>query len=333
MVSFVRLSAAMLALSLTAAAPPPYHVSGSIKAPDGGWDYASVDPDSRTLFVARGADVTAIDLAHGNAVRSFGAIAKGHAVVPLPGHMLLVTSGHDDSVRLIDTADGREVAKIAVGSDPDAALYDASTGLAAVMNAKGGTVSVIDVARRSVVRTITLKPGLEFAVVAADGTLFINNEDASEIETANITTGAAGPAIALTGCTGPTGLALDPASHVLISACANGKAAVVDAQTKTLRGLLAIGAGPDAVILDAARRLAFVPCGRDGTLSVVALDGAAGPAVVNTVKTGRGARTGALDPATGNLYLPTADFGAAPAGGGRPVMIPGSFHVIAVSPG
>lgn len=334
MVPLVRLSAAVLALSLAAPAiaAPVYEVAESIKAPDGGWDYAQVDPGSRTLFVARGAEVTAVDLAHGNAVHSLGTIAKGHAVVPLPGHMLLVTSGHDDSVRLIDTTDGKEMARIAVGADPDAALFDAASGLAAVMNAKAGTVSVIDIARRSVVRTITLKPGLEFAALAEDGTLFVNNEDENEIETANITTGVTGPAIRLGGCTGPSGLALDTATHVLISACANGKAAVVDARTRSLRGLLTIGLGPDAVILDAQRRLAFVPCGHDGTLSVIALDRATGQAVVAVAVTERGARTGALDPETGRLYLPTAAFGPTPAGGGRPAMVPGSFHVLVLRP-
>ncbi len=330
--ALVLAAASALAFTLTAAAPPSYSVTGAIKAADGGWDYAAVEPDSQLLYIARGSEVTEIDLAHGNAVRAFGEVAKGHAVVPLPGHKLLVSSAHDDTVRLFDTPSGMEEARIKTGADPDAALYDAASGLAAVMNAKAGTVSVIDVAKRAIVRTITLKPGLEFAQLAPDGTLFINNEDESEIETADLRTGKAGAAIPLSGCTGPTGLALDPATHVLISACANGKAAVVDAVTHKQTGSLAIGAGPDAVILDAARRLAFIPCGRDGTLSVVTLDGASGPAVTATIKTAIGARTGALDPRTGRLYLPTAGFVPAPAGGGRPAMLPGSFHVLEVSP-
>ena len=60
--------------------------------------------------------------------------------------MLLVTSGHDNTARLFDTKSGQEVAKIAVGTDPDAALYDAASGQAVVINAKGGTLSVINVA-------------------------------------------------------------------------------------------------------------------------------------------------------------------------------------------
>jgi len=86
------------------------------------------------------------------------------------------------------------------------------------------------------------------------------------------------------------------------------------------------------VVLDAPRRLAFVPCSQDGTLVEIALDGASGPRVVATIKTEAGARTGALDPRSGIIYLPTARFGPAPADGSRPALIPGSVHLIVVQP-
>ena len=327
-----RLMLALTAAVAVAAAPAPTYVAGrQIAGPDGGWDYTKVDSDTRKLYVAHGDVVTEIDLANGDAVRSFGAIAKAHAVVPLPGGMLLVTSAHDNSVRLFDTRTGQETAKIAVGNDPDAAFYDPATRRAVVMNAKGGTISVIDIATRKIVRTIMLKPGLEYGVLAGGGTVFVNNEDANEIEIANLTTGKVGPAIALPGCQGPTGLAFDEKTNQLISACANGKAAVVDAKARRLVKLLDIGAGPDAAIVDAKRRLAFIPCGKDGVLDVIALDAPGGARIAATVKTEQGARTGALDPSDGSLYLPTARF-APSAAGGKPTALPGSFHILAVSP-
>jgi YVTN family beta-propeller protein len=329
----MRLALAFAATTVIAAAPAPTYVVGrQIAAPDGGWDYAKIDPAPRKLYVAHGDVVTEVDLANGDAVRSFGAVSKSHAVVPLPDKMLLVTSGHDNSVRLLDTGTGQETARIEVGTDPDAALYDPASGEAAVMNAKGGTVSVVDVAKRSVARTITLKPGLEYGALGRGTALFINNEDANEIETADLATGKVGPAIALTGCQGPTGLGFDERTDRLISACANGKAAVVDAKAHRLVTLLDIGAGPDAVIVDSVRRLAFIPCGKDGVLEVIALDAAGGAKIVATVKTELGARTGALDPSDGSLYLPTARFSPPATPGGRPVMQPGTFHVLAVSP-
>lgn len=327
---FLLALAATVSTASTAPAPH-YAVAGSIAGPDGGWDYTKVDPATRRLYVARSNEVTEVDLTNGNAVRAIGAIMHGHAVVPVTGKpMLLVTSGHDDSVRLLDTGDGHELARIAVGTDPDAAFYDAASGQAVVMNAKAGTVSVIDLSTQKIARTITLKAGLEYGVLGTDGTVFVNNEDENEIETADLKSGVAGAAIKLTGCTGPTGLGYDAKTGVLISACANGKAALVDARKHRLMKLFDIGQGPDAVIVDNDRRTAFIPCGRDGTLTIIALDAPGGPAVAGAIKTGPGARTGALDPSDGSLYLPTADFGPPAKPGGRPVALPGTFHILVV---
>ncbi len=321
---------AALAAPAFALPAPRYAVTASISGPDGGWDYASVDSAARQVYVARADSITAVDLAHGRAVRSFGAISRGHAVVPIPGtDILLVTSGRDDSVRLFDRRNGRETARLAVGGNPDSAFYDPATRRAYVVNARAGSISVVDPAKAKVDSTIVLKPGLEFAVAAA-GTLFVNSEEANEIETVDLARGRVGAPIPLPGCQGPSGLGYDPQSGRLIGACANGKAAVVDARSRKLEALLDIGKGPDAVMVDSARRLAFIPCGRDGILEVVAL-GSGHPRVIDHVKTEVGARTGALDSSDGNLYLPTARFGPPATPGGRPAAIPGSFHILVVS--
>lgn len=322
------LAAVALPLAAAAASAPVYSVARSIAGPDGSWDYARVDDDGTHLYVARSDGVTVVDIATG-AVSAFAGVQRGHAVVPLPGHKLLVTSGTDGTVRLFDAASGRQTASIAVGKKPDAAILDAAKTHAFVMNADSGTVSVIDLASARVTKTITVKPALEYAAFGADGTLFVNNEDADEIATVDVARGVAGRAIALPGCKAPTGLGYDKAHDRLIAACANGKAAIVDARHRRLVALVDIGAGPDAVILDEARGLAFVPCGKDGVLNILSLSGATVKAV-GTVKTEVGARTGALDPKTGAIYLPTAKFAAPAAGGGRPAMLPGTFHVLVV---
>lgn len=326
------ISLAALAL-LTAAAPlpgPAYHVAESIAVPDGSWDYARVDPDAHRLYVARAGFVTVVDLAAANAVSTMGTIERGHAVVPLPGGKLLVTSGNDATVRFLDSASGRELARVAVGKKPDAAIYDAASGLAYVMNATDGSVSILDVAAMRVVDTIQLKPGLEYAALGKDGALYVNDEDTNEIEVADLKHGGTASAIALPGCEEPSGLAYDAKQNVLISACANGKAAIVDIAQRKMTGLVDIGVGPDAVILDAERRLAFIPCGKDGVLDILSLDAPGGVKRVARVKTAFGARTGALDPTTGAIYLPSSKFSPPTTPGGRPMAIPGTAHILVV---
>jgi DNA-binding beta-propeller fold protein YncE len=310
---------------------PAYSVTRQIAAPDGGWDYASFDPANHHVYVAHDDKVLSIAVDDGDRVSSFGSIAHAHAVVPITGtSLLLVTSGHDKTVRLFDTGTQQQVASIPVDADPDGAIYDPATGLAAVMNSDGGTASIIDVAARKVVHTVPLMSGLEFPQFVSGGRLFINNEDHNVIETADVATGKPGPTIALTGCTGPTGLGYDAKTEQLISACANGKAAVVDARTMKVTHLLDIGRGPDAVIMDTAKRRAYIPCGGSGVLTVVALDGAHGAHVVGSIATAKGARTGAIDEATGTMYLPTAT-PMTPPPGEHHAYKPGTFRVLVVS--
>ena len=307
-----------------------YGIEGRIAAPgDGGWDYATIDSADKRVYVTHGETVVVADVAHGSASAPFSGIARGHAAVPIPGHLLGVTSGHDDSVRLFDTETAKELAKVAVGTDPDAAFYHSGLRRLIVINAKGGTVSLLDPVARAVTATITLKPGLEAGT--HDGEmLLVNNEDRNELETADLRSGRPGPAVALTGCEGPTGIAFDAATGQAISACANHKAAVVDVRHLRLIGLLDIGGGPDSVLIDEKRRMAFIPCGRDGTLVLIALDGSAH--VVETIPTEAGARTGALDPDDGKIYLPTADLAPPAAPGARAQPKPGTFHILVVAP-
>jgi DNA-binding beta-propeller fold protein YncE len=327
------LAALGAAVPLAAAPAPHYEVTGSVAGPDGGWDLLTVDPAAHRLYVARATSVTMVELRGAPNVSSIGNVQRGHAAVPIPGrNLLLVTSGSDGRARLYATPGGRLVADIPVGRKPDAAIWDARLGAVLVMNAEDGTVAVVDPARRAVVRTIRLAPGLELPVLDGRGMLYVNNEELGLIHVADPATGRVGAPIALPGCQGPTGLAYDGRGGRLIAACANGKAAIVDLASGRLIQLVDIGRGPDGAVVDDARGVALIPCGRDGELDVIPLREPGPLAVAARVPTETGARTIALDPATGRVYLPTARFGAAPAGGGRPQALPGSFHILVVSP-
>jgi DNA-binding beta-propeller fold protein YncE len=133
--------------------------------------------------------------------------------------------------------------------------------------------------------------------------------------------------ISLKGCDGPTGLALDARTKMLVSACGNGVALAVSAVDGAILATLPIGKGPDAVMFDENNRRFLVPCGRDGVLTVIGAQTDGSLKVVETVPTAKGARTGAIDQKTGKVYLPTADFGPGKTGE-RPVARPGSFRLL-----
>jgi hypothetical protein len=323
---------AAAALCANAGAAPTYAVSDRVKAPDGGWDYASFDRAHGRVLVSRSGGVTVLDVAS-KAVTTL-AIAGGgkmHESLPLGGALLLVTDGTANAAHLIDPASGAAVADVPTGAKPDAAVFDPASGLALVMNGKSGDVTFIDPAAHKAVAGVTVGGALEFAAVDGAGRAFVNVEDQNQIAVIDTRAHTVVGHYALPGCQGPSGLAYAPEAGVLIAACANKVAKVLSAADGRDVATLAIGAGPDAVIYDPQRQLAFIPCGRDGVLAVIAVRGPGDVAVVASVPTQVGVRTGAVDPATGTLYLPTARFQPA-AGGGKPVQVPGTFEILVVTP-
>ena len=121
------------------------------------------------------------------------------------------------------------------------------------------------------------------------------------------------------------------AAKLALSSCGNGKAALVDLRTRKLVRLLPIGQGPDTVLFDPVRHRFLIPCGRSGTMSAFGVDKHGMVSELGTVTTEISARTGAIDEATGRVYLPSAKYKPAEAGK-RPEMIPGSAHLLVLSP-
>lgn len=309
--------------------PSGLRVVGQIAGPDGGWDYASFDPARRRIYVAHGVKVMAINADSGVANPNFADGAHLHAVVPVPGTNLVVTTnGADSTAKIISANDGKLIASVTTAADPDGAVFDPSSGLVVVVNGDAGMISLVDPRAARVVDTIKVGNGLEFPAVDGNGRLYVNIEETGEIAAIDIAARKVLGRYAMPGCKSPTGLALTPDGR-LISACANGVAKILDAASGREVASLSIGARPDAVLMDAGRGLAYIPSAMTGTLAVIALNGPASNTIIDTVPTRRGARTGAVDIKTGKIYLPSADYGAA-APGQKPEPKPGTFAVLVV---
>jgi DNA-binding beta-propeller fold protein YncE len=309
-------------------APPGLEIVGRIAIPDGPWDYTSIDAASRRLYLGRGDGVMALDLETGRVTARLVPGARVHAVVPVTGTgRVLSTNGESNTATLAEAATGEILAEIPTGQKPDAAIQDPKTGLVLVMDGKSGDVTLIDPASAKAVGSIAIGGALEFVAADGAGRAYVNVEDRSELAILDIAARKVIGRVALAGCDSPSGLARDSESGVLLTVCANGVALAVDPVKAAIIVTLPIGKRPDAAIFDEARHLFLVPCGGDGTLTVISSRGSV-LAVAGTVETERGARTGALDPVTGRLYLPTADFGSPPGPEARPVPVPGSFHLL-----
>jgi YVTN family beta-propeller protein len=328
----VFLAAALAAALVLAAAPAAalhYHVVAQLAAGDGGWDILSVDPVDQRLYVGRPDGVTAIDLKTGKATDRIVPGQRVHAALAIPGtHEVISTNGESNTATVFDGRTGQIRATIPTGKKPDAAAYDPATRTLWVMDPGSGEATVIDPATAKVLATVPIGGSLEFAVPNGRGRMYVNVEDKNEVAVLDTKARKLLSRFSLAGCDGPTGIAYDPAAGEIVSACGNG-VAVVSAPDGRLVARLTIGKGADGAAYDAKRHLVLIPAGRDGNLSVIRLRPS--PAVVEQVPTAVSARTIALDPVSGRVYLPAATLAPAPAGE-RPKPVPGTFRVLVVAP-
>jgi YVTN family beta-propeller protein len=316
-----------------APASPTLGIVARIAGADGFWDYASVNPNTHTFFLGRANGVMAINLDTNAVSAPFVPGDRVHGVIALGDTGLEASAnGGTNTVTLFDPATGSVKATIATGQGPDALAFDSGTDLLVALDGKSQDATVIDPKSEKVVATIALGGRPEFAAGNGAGLIYDNLEDKNEIAVIDLKTRSVARRIPLNGCDGPGGLAYDKADDLVISACGNHVAKFIDGVTGAERASITIGEGPDAVIYDDARRMAYIPCGRSGTLSVISVLNGKEISLVQTVATQKGARTGAVDPKSGRVYLPTAQFQPTAEPGKRPAALPGTFEVLVVGP-
>ncbi|MEA3198008.1 MAG: hypothetical protein QOF32_2060 [Gammaproteobacteria bacterium] len=303
----------------------------------GGWDYITLDSAGKRLFISRGDHVDVVDTASGKVTGTIPDTKGVHGIALAEDLKRGYTSnGKGDSVTVFDLDTLKVIKEAPIsGHNPDAILYDPILKHVFIFNGRSKDVTVLDASSLAVVATLPAPDRPEFAVDDGAGQIFGNIESEAGqmivIDSRKLAVKATWP---LPGCASPSGLALDKVHRRLFSVCDAGVMVVTDADSGKQIAKVKIGEGPDAAAFDAKHGLAFSSNG-DGTLTVVRQDSSDRYTVAQTVKTQRGARTMALDPASGRVYLVTADFGPAPAATAaqphpRPAPIPDSFTVLVV---
>jgi len=320
---------AALATSALAAPATNYKIVDRIKVPDGGFDYATFDAATGNVLMARTDFTTVIDTKTGK-VSDLKSPNHGHIALPVPGTPLLILTQRAGTVRIVDKTKDSVVADLLVGKNPDGATYDPLTKMVFVMNHDDGNSTVVDLAAKKSVATIHIGGELEFPVSDGAGKVFVNVADVPEIAVIDVKTKMVTGRYKLNGCMDASGLAYIAPAKLLISACANQMAKVIQADTGKEVATLKIGANPDAVIYDAQRKLAFIPSGGAGLLEVISVADPAHVEVIQHLQTAPGTRTGTVDPTTGKLYLMSSK--PDPNAKGRGQRLAGSYEVLVVGP-
>ncbi len=328
--------AAALALIAVGAAPaaPNYKLTRTVAlgAPDR-WDYVVADPDTRRVYVAHGDRVSVLDAASGAVIGEVDGMpggTHGIAISRATGRGFTDDGERGEAVAF-DLRTLKPVARIPAADDADGIARDPMTGRVLVVEGDQRSVTLIDPATDRAVSTIVVGEKLEYPAADGSGRVFVAGEEKGDLVVVDARAARVVAHWPAPGCASPHGLAVDRTSHRAFIGCVNAKMVVLDTGSGRVVATLPIGLGNDAVAFDPVRRRVFSSNGRDGTVSVYRQVTPDRYEALPTIPTLVSARTMAVDPRTGRLFVVGADTDANPAGG-RPRVRSGTLRVLIFDP-
>jgi YVTN family beta-propeller protein len=321
--------AVLAAAAAVSAAATGYHIVAEIPVGgEGGWDYLTVDSAARRLYVSHATHVAVVDLDSNKVVGDIPDTPGVHGIaIAAELNKGFISNGRGNTVTIFDLKTLKTLGTVTTGENPDDICYDAGSSRVFVFNGRSKSATVIDAKGNKAAATIPLPGKPEFSVADGKGKVYTNIEDTNEIVEIDTAKAAVTKKYALTGCDGPSGLAIDAKNRRLMSVCSNRVMAISDPDAGKVVATPAIGAGSDGAAFDPGTGYAFSSNG-DGTLTVVQQTGGKWD-VVENIATERGARTISVDEKTHKIYLPTAKT-APSASGGRATYLPNTFKVLVV---
>jgi DNA-binding beta-propeller fold protein YncE len=342
---FARLVAGALlvvlgSVSLLVAAATGYHLLAKYNfgAAEGStreyFDYITVDSASRRVYVSHGTEIKVLDSDTGAVVGTINGLKQDHGVaVASEFGKGFISDGAQGKAIIFDLSTLKVTGEAKADKDADCVIYDPFSKRVFVMDGDPHNATVIDAKSGSVVGTIELGGGPEFAVADGKGTVYVNLEDKSELVALDSSSLKVKSRWPLAPAGAPTALAMDVEHHRLFSAGRKPQMLVVlDSDSGKMIQSFPISSGADAAAYDPETRLIFVST-REGLLHVFHEDSSDKFSEAETIKTEYGAKTMGLDTKTNKLFLSTAEFGPPPAATAeRPhpqgAPTPGTFHVL-----
>ena len=305
---------------------------------EGGWDILTIDPTANRLYLSHATKVMVVDLWKNSVIGEITDTPGVHAFVAVPALQRGFSSnGKEAKASVVDLKTLKTISRIDTGANPDAMVYEPNRRELYVFNHTGNSCTVIDPKSASVITTIQLGGSPEFAAVdKAAGRIYCNIEDKSEVAVIDTSTHEVIARWPVAPGEEPSGIALDVGHHRLFAGCHNKMMVMLDTESGKVVGSVPIGSGVDGCAFDDATQLAFASCG-DGTTTIAREEAPNKLAVVQILKTERGARTMALDPEMHRIYLPTAQLqpppspspGASPP---RPSVVPNTLKLLVYGP-
>jgi DNA-binding beta-propeller fold protein YncE len=299
----------------------------------GAWDYVTVDATTHRLYVPRTTHTLVVDGTSGRTIADIPGQKNAHgvALAPAAGRGFISDGGGDGAIVVFDLKTHSVLGTLAALPDADGIIFDPHSGNVLVVSGRGKALMWfrpdIDVKAGKISETIALHGEPEFLAADAGGRVYINLMTTNEVAVVDLKAKKVVANWPVAPGGSPVGMAIDAEHERIFIGCRGPqKLIVMSTRDGKVIGDLPIGPSVDAVKVEGKQIFASTA----GSQLFVAAETAPQKfEIVETVKTGEGARTMGVDASTHRIYLPTAEFEVGP--NGRRVARPGTFRLLVVA--
>jgi DNA-binding beta-propeller fold protein YncE len=322
---------ALAPLTTARATAPTYTLAQTITlgSPER-WENIAYDPATRTVLIAHENRIDIVNPAQPTRLAPLTGVQGPHGIAVLPDGTIYADNEYKGFVSVFPAGAHTAQTTIPAGDDEDDLVYDPARRLVAVVNGDPATVTLINVARRTVRAVITVGGRLTAAAADGQGRIYLANPGKSEISVIDAGAARVTAQLHVQSCQNAHGLAADPRARRVFLACRNQKLLVIDAGSGKTIQTLPIGAG--ALAFDPTHHV-IATASANGVLSVFAESASGTLTPLATLAAGPGARAMGIDPATGRIFVTSANELAAAAHGHRATYAAGSLRLLVFQPG
>ncbi len=288
-------------------------LQGYIELPDhfrpGGFDHAAIHRAAAHLYVAHTVN-NALDVIDGNTARYLHAIPNltgvAGVLVSNERHLVFTSNRAENTVGIFPVEDETALVKVPVGIHPNGLAYDPGRNVLLAANVgdpaipDSYTLSIIDVARRTLIASIPVPGRTRWAVFdARTDAFYVNIADPSQIIIVNAEDPTHVAQTFFIPAAGPHGLDFDSDAQRLFCACDARKLVVVAMRSGAVLGMYDLTGVPDVIFFNANFKRLYVAVGDPGVIDV--FDTVAYQQT-EAIRTEKGTHTLAFDAARNTVY-------------------------------
>ena len=305
-----------------------YHIGGQ-----GGWDYLTIDPQTHLLYVPRTTHTQVIEPQSGKIIADIPGQKNAHgvAIAAAAGRGFISDGGGDGAIVIFDLKTNAVLGSLDALPDADGIIFDPTSRDVLVVSGRGKALLTfkadLDLKTGSIDPPIELRGEPEFLAADKAGRVYVNLMTTNEVAVVDLKSRKVVTHWAVAPGGQPVGMSIDAEKGRLFIGC-RGPQNLIVMRTVDGKVLSALPIGPsvDATKVDGSQGFVSTP----GALSVISETSPGSYAIVQTVTTGEGSRTMALDPSTHRIYLPSAEYEGG-ADGGRRTQKPGTFMILVIA--